>query len=140
MDGCGGERVEAESQQSGSPSNNEPGKNPPGYLEDSFIKSGVFSVSELVRVSRTAITHGAAVNFSITDMPSQPYYHDLNSSVGLHRSSVVPARQQTAQDPSPRRQHGDQPVGRLLLLPPAPQAAGAGPGTRETKQTCRHPP
>lgn len=26
---------------------------PPGYLEDSFIKSGVFSVSELVRVSRS---------------------------------------------------------------------------------------
>ncbi|KAJ8397846.1 hypothetical protein AAFF_G00435350 [Aldrovandia affinis] len=79
-----------ESQQSGSPSNNEPGKNPPGYLEDSFIKSGVFTVSELVRVSRTAITQGAAVNFSITDMPSQPYYHDLNSSVGLHRSLSSP--------------------------------------------------
>ncbi|XP_035281223.1 nuclear factor 1 B-type isoform X6 [Anguilla anguilla] len=79
-----------DSQQSGSPSNNEPGKNPPGYLEDSFIKSGVFTVSELVRVSRTAITHGAAVNFSITDMPSQPYYHDLNSGVGLHRSLSSP--------------------------------------------------
>lgn len=26
---------------------------PAGYLEDSFIKSGVFSVSELVRVSRS---------------------------------------------------------------------------------------
>ncbi|XP_055012649.1 nuclear factor 1 B-type isoform X3 [Boleophthalmus pectinirostris] len=79
-----------DSQQSGSPSNNEPGKNPlPVYLEDSFIKSGVFSVSELVRVSRMPITHGAAVNFSM-DMPSQPYYHDLNSSVGLHRSLSSP--------------------------------------------------
>uniref|UniRef100_A0A8C6TBP8 Nuclear factor 1 n=1 Tax=Neogobius melanostomus TaxID=47308 RepID=A0A8C6TBP8_9GOBI len=80
-----------DSQQSGSPSNNEPGKNPlPVYLEDSFIKSGVFSVSELVRVSRMPITHGAAVNFSMADMPSQPYYHDLNSSVGLHRSLSSP--------------------------------------------------
>ncbi|XP_008294576.1 nuclear factor 1 B-type [Stegastes partitus] len=80
-----------ESQQSGSPSNNEPGKNPlPVYLEDSFIKSGVFSVAELVRVSRMPITHGAAVNFSMADMPSQPYYHDLNSSVGLHRSLSSP--------------------------------------------------
>uniref|UniRef100_A0A672ZQT7 CTF/NF-I domain-containing protein n=1 Tax=Sphaeramia orbicularis TaxID=375764 RepID=A0A672ZQT7_9TELE len=60
------------------------------YLEDSFIKSGVFSVAELVRVSRMPITHGAAVNFSMADMPSQPYYHDLNSSVGLHRSLSSP--------------------------------------------------
>uniref|UniRef100_UPI003AAF975F nuclear factor 1 B-type-like isoform X5 n=1 Tax=Centroberyx gerrardi TaxID=166262 RepID=UPI003AAF975F len=80
-----------DSQQSGSPSNNEPGKNPPpGYLEDSFIKSGVFSVAELVRVSRMPITQGAGVNFSMADMPSQPYYHDLNSSVGLHRSLSSP--------------------------------------------------
>ncbi|KAM4536931.1 nuclear factor 1 B-type-like isoform 6-T6 [Odontesthes bonariensis] len=80
-----------DSQQSGSPSNNEPGKNPlPVYLEDSFIKSGVFSVAELVRVSRMPITHGAAVPFSMADMPSQPYYHDLNSSSGLHRSISSP--------------------------------------------------
>uniref|UniRef100_A0A8C9SDG9 Nuclear factor 1 n=1 Tax=Scleropages formosus TaxID=113540 RepID=A0A8C9SDG9_SCLFO len=79
-----------EPQQSGSPSNNEPGKNPPEYLEDSFIKSGVFSVAELIRISRTPITQGAAVNFSIADMPSQPYYHDLNSGVGLHRSLPSP--------------------------------------------------
>uniref|UniRef100_A0A3P9M8C8 Nuclear factor 1 n=1 Tax=Oryzias latipes TaxID=8090 RepID=A0A3P9M8C8_ORYLA len=80
-----------DSQQSGSPSNNEPGKNPlPVYLEDSFIKSGVFSVAELVRVSRMPITHGAAVPFSMADMPGQHYYHDLNSSVGLHRSLSSP--------------------------------------------------
>ncbi|XP_012677504.1 nuclear factor 1 B-type isoform X13 [Clupea harengus] len=78
-----------DSQQSGSPSNNEPGKTP-AYLEDSFIKSGVFSVSELVRVSRTPITQGTGVNFSMADMPSQPYYHDLNSSVGHHRSLSSP--------------------------------------------------
>ncbi|TWW63189.1 Nuclear factor 1 B-type, partial [Takifugu flavidus] len=60
------------------------------YLEDSFIKSGVFSVAELVRVARMPITHGAAVNFSMADMSSQPYYHDLNSSVGLHRSLSSP--------------------------------------------------
>ncbi|XP_042584302.1 nuclear factor 1 B-type isoform X2 [Cyprinus carpio] len=77
-------------QQSGSPSNNEPGKNPPVYLEDSFVKSGVFSVSELVRVSRTPITQGAGVNFPMADMPSQPYYQDLNSGVSLHRSLSSP--------------------------------------------------
>ncbi|KAL4641580.1 nuclear factor 1 B-type isoform X1, partial [Arapaima gigas] len=57
---------------------------------DSFIKSGVFSVSELVRVSRTPITQGASVNFSITDMPSQPYYHELNSSTGIRSLSSPP--------------------------------------------------
>ncbi|XP_055756513.1 nuclear factor 1 B-type-like isoform X4 [Salvelinus fontinalis] len=36
------------------------------------------------------ITQGAGVNFSMADMPSQPYYHDLNSSVGLHRSLSSP--------------------------------------------------
>ncbi|XP_015200578.1 nuclear factor 1 B-type isoform X5 [Lepisosteus oculatus] len=61
-----------------------------GYLEDSFIKSGVFSVSELVRVSRTPITQGTAVNFSIGELQGQPYYHDLNSSVSLHRSLSSP--------------------------------------------------
>ena len=40
--------------------------------------------------STVPITHGAAVNFSMADMPSQPYYHDLNSSVGLHRSLSSP--------------------------------------------------
>ncbi|XP_077085706.1 nuclear factor 1 B-type-like isoform X1 [Siphateles boraxobius] len=79
-----------DSQQSGSPSNNEPGKNPPVYLEESFIKSGVFSVSELVRVSRTPITQGSGVNFPMPDMPSHPYYQDLNSGVSLHRSLSSP--------------------------------------------------
>ncbi|XP_039615775.1 nuclear factor 1 B-type-like isoform X1 [Polypterus senegalus] len=79
-----------DSQQSESPSNNEPGKSPPGYLEDSFIKSGVFSVSELVRVSRTPITQGSGVNFPISELQAQPYYHDLNPSVGLHRSLSSP--------------------------------------------------
>uniref|UniRef100_A0AAY4A5R0 Nuclear factor 1 n=1 Tax=Denticeps clupeoides TaxID=299321 RepID=A0AAY4A5R0_9TELE len=63
---------------------------PAVYLEDSFIKSGVFSVSELIRVSRTPITQGTGVNFSMPDVPSQPYYHDMNSSVGLHRSLSSP--------------------------------------------------
>ncbi|XP_041076842.1 nuclear factor 1 B-type-like isoform X13 [Polyodon spathula] len=60
------------------------------YLEDSFIKSGVFSVSELVRVSRMPITQGSGVNFSVGELQSQPYYHDLNSGVGLHRSLSSP--------------------------------------------------
>ncbi|XP_063049560.1 nuclear factor 1 B-type-like [Engraulis encrasicolus] len=59
-----------DSQQSGSPSNNEPGKTPG-------------------TPSSAPITQGASVNFSMADM-SQPYYHDLNSSSGLHRSLSSP--------------------------------------------------
>nr|XP_042706440.1 nuclear factor 1 B-type isoform X9 [Chrysemys picta bellii] len=81
---------EQDSGQSGSPSHNDPAKNPPGYLEDSFVKSGVFNVSELVRVSRTPITQGTGVNFPIGELPSQPYYHDMNSGVNLQRSLSSP--------------------------------------------------
>ncbi|TRY55752.1 hypothetical protein DNTS_016173 [Danionella cerebrum] len=82
--------AEVDSQQPGSPSNNESGKNPPVYLEDSFVKSGVFGVSELMRVSRSSITQVTGVNFLMADMPSQPYYQDLNSGVSLHRSLSSP--------------------------------------------------
>uniref|UniRef100_A0A8C4YS96 Nuclear factor I B n=1 Tax=Gopherus evgoodei TaxID=1825980 RepID=A0A8C4YS96_9SAUR len=81
---------QGDSGQSGSPSHNDPAKNPPGYLEDSFVKSGVFNVSELVRVSRTPITQGTGVNFPIGELPSQPYYHDMNSGVNLQRSLSSP--------------------------------------------------
>ncbi|KAM5192264.1 nuclear factor 1 B-type isoform 2-T2 [Mantella aurantiaca] len=76
--------------QSGSPSHNDPAKIPPGYLEDSFVKSGVFNVSELVRVSRTPITQGSGVSFPIGEPLSQPYYHDMNSAVSLQRSLSSP--------------------------------------------------
>ncbi|XP_069482167.1 nuclear factor 1 B-type isoform X8 [Ambystoma mexicanum] len=79
-----------DSGQSESPSHNDPAKNLPGYLEESFVKSGVFNVSELVRVSRTPITQGAGVAFPIGDQLSQPYYHDMNSSVHLQRSLSSP--------------------------------------------------
>ncbi|XP_043917180.1 nuclear factor 1 B-type isoform X3 [Protopterus annectens] len=81
---------EQESGQSGSPSHSDPSKSPPGYLEESFVKSGVFSVSELVRVSRTPITQGSGVNFSVAELQSQPYYHDLNSGVSLQRPMSSP--------------------------------------------------
>ncbi|KAH0628324.1 hypothetical protein JD844_009319 [Phrynosoma platyrhinos] len=67
----------------------------PVYLEDSFVKSGVFNVSELVRVSRTPITQGAGVNFPIGELPSQPYYHDMNSGVNLQRSLSSPPTRTT---------------------------------------------
>ncbi|XP_078070251.1 nuclear factor 1 B-type-like isoform X5 [Mustelus asterias] len=58
------------------------------YLEDSFIKSGVFSIGELVRVSRMAITQGSGISYNLAEIQSQPFYHDINS--GLQRSLSSP--------------------------------------------------
>ncbi|XP_030635490.1 nuclear factor 1 B-type isoform X4 [Chanos chanos] len=112
-----------DSQQSGSPSNNEPGKNLPVYLEDSFVKSGVFSVSELVRVSRTPITQGAGVNFM--DMPSQPYYHDLNSSVSLHRSLSSPPGSKRPKTIAPEDSMDTSPTGPDFYSSPSSPASAS---------------
>ncbi|XP_072373256.1 nuclear factor 1 B-type-like isoform X9 [Scyliorhinus torazame] len=81
----------AQEQDSGhadSPSHSESTKNTPAYLEDCFIKSGVFSIGELVRVSRMAITQGSGISYNLAEIQSQPFYHDINS--GLQRSLSSP--------------------------------------------------
>ncbi|XP_067886856.1 nuclear factor 1 B-type-like isoform X12 [Heterodontus francisci] len=81
----------AQEQDSGhadSPSHSESTKTAPAYLEDSFIKSGVFSIGELMRVSRMAITQGSGISYNLAEIQSQPFYHDINS--GLQRSLSSP--------------------------------------------------
>ncbi|XP_038660268.1 nuclear factor 1 B-type-like isoform X3 [Scyliorhinus canicula] len=58
------------------------------FLEDCFVKSGVFSIGELVRVSRMAITQGSGISYNLAEIQSQPFYHDINS--GLQRSLSSP--------------------------------------------------
>ncbi|XP_048451204.1 nuclear factor 1 B-type isoform X3 [Rhincodon typus] len=79
---------EQESVHADSPSRSESTKITPAYLEDSFVKSGVFSIGELVRVSRTAITQGTGISYNLAEIQSQPFYHDINS--GLQRSLSSP--------------------------------------------------
>ncbi|XP_077201188.1 nuclear factor 1 B-type isoform X12 [Paroedura picta] len=111
-----------DSGQSGSPSHNDPAKNPPVYLEDSFVKSGVFNVSELVRVSRTPITQGAGVNFPIGELPSQPYYHDMNSSVNLQRSLSSPPTSKRPKTISIDENMEPSPTGDFYPSPNSPAA------------------
>uniref|UniRef100_A0A4X2KAG7 Nuclear factor I B n=1 Tax=Vombatus ursinus TaxID=29139 RepID=A0A4X2KAG7_VOMUR len=109
--------------QSGSPSHNDPAKNPPGYLEDSFVKSGVFNVAELVRVSRTPITQGTGVNFPIGEIPSQPYYHDMNSGVNLQRSLSSPPSSKRPKTISIDENMEPSPTGDFYPSPNSPAAA-----------------
>ncbi|XP_015280904.1 PREDICTED: nuclear factor 1 B-type isoform X3 [Gekko japonicus] len=111
-----------DSGQSGSPSHTDPAKNPPVYLEDSFVKSGVFNVSELVRVSRTPITQGAGVNFPIGELPSQPYYHDMNSSVNLQRSLSSPPTSKRPKTISIDENMEPSPTGDFYPSPNSPAA------------------
>ncbi|XP_051713881.1 nuclear factor 1 B-type isoform X15 [Oryctolagus cuniculus] len=113
---------EQDSGQSGSPSHNDPAKNPPGYLEDSFVKSGVFNVSELVRVSRTPITQGTGVNFPIGEIPSQPYYHDMNSGVNLQRSLSSPPSSKRPKTISIDENMEPSPTGDFYPSPNSPAA------------------
>ncbi|XP_060618376.2 nuclear factor 1 B-type isoform X12 [Anolis sagrei] len=115
-----------DSGQSGSPSHNDPAKNPPVYLEDSFVKSGVFNVSELVRVSRTPITQGTGVNFPIGELPSQPYYHDMNSGVNLQRSLSSPPTSKRPKTISIDENMEPSPTGDFYPSPNSP-AAGSRP-------------
>uniref|UniRef100_A0ACB8ERW7 Uncharacterized protein n=1 Tax=Sphaerodactylus townsendi TaxID=933632 RepID=A0ACB8ERW7_9SAUR len=92
------------------------------YLEDSFVKSGVFNVTELVRVSRTPITQGAGVNFPIGELPSQPYYHDMNSSVNLQRSLSSPPTSKRPKTISIDENMEPSPTGDFYPSPNSPAA------------------
>ncbi|KAF5912794.1 hypothetical protein HPG69_007784 [Diceros bicornis minor] len=94
----------------------------PGYLEDSFVKSGVFNVSELVRVSRTPITQGTGVNFPIGEIPSQPYYHDMNSGVNLQRSLSSPPSSKRPKTISIDENMEPSPTGDFYPSPNSPAA------------------
>ncbi|XP_010020684.1 PREDICTED: nuclear factor 1 C-type-like, partial [Nestor notabilis] len=55
-------------------------------FQESFVTSGVFSVTELIQVSRTPVVTGTGPNFSLGELQGHLAY-DLNpSSTGMRRT------------------------------------------------------
>ncbi|XP_068599191.1 nuclear factor 1 C-type [Brachionichthys hirsutus] len=92
-------------------------------FQESFVTSGVFSVTELVQVSRTPVVTGGGHSFSMGELQGHLAY-DLNQSVSLRRSLAS-----TSSSGSKRRKSGsmeedaDSPGGEYYHSPSSPASS-----------------
>ncbi|XP_067886852.1 nuclear factor 1 B-type-like isoform X9 [Heterodontus francisci] len=131
----------AQEQDSGhadSPSHSESTKTAPAYLEDSFIKSGVFSIGELMRVSRMAITQGSGISYNLAEIQSQPFYHDINS--GLQRSLSSPPGSKRPKTISIDESIDTSPTGEFYPSPSSPTSVSRTWHERDQVISTRSPP
>ncbi|XP_072904527.1 nuclear factor 1 B-type-like isoform X6 [Hemitrygon akajei] len=129
---------ELDSGQEDSPSHSESTKNTPAYLEDSFIKSGVFSIGELMRVSRMAITQGSGISYNLAEIQSQPFYHDINSS--LQRSLSSPPGSKRPKTISIDDSIDTSPTGEFYPSPSSPTSVSRTWHERDQVISTRSPP
>ncbi|XP_029943519.1 nuclear factor 1 C-type isoform X2 [Salarias fasciatus] len=132
-------RTRPEAEPGGNPAHQEDGR-PPGSespdFQRSFVTSGVFSVAELVSVSRTPVVTGVGPGFSVGELHG-PLTYDLHqpgrlrralagaAACGIKRHKSGSLEDDPEQDPDPDSPGGG---GGYYHSPPSPSAASSEGG------------
>ncbi|EMP41753.1 Nuclear factor 1 B-type [Chelonia mydas] len=86
--------------------------------------------------SSAPITQGTGVNFPIGELPSQPYYHDMNSGVNLQRSLSSPPSSKRPKTISIDENMEPSPTGDFYPSPNSPAAGSRTWHERDQETQC----
>ncbi|KAB0368603.1 hypothetical protein FD755_019637 [Muntiacus reevesi] len=100
---------------------------------------GFWTVSSLL-TTVAPITQGTGVNFPIGEIPSQPYYHDMNSGVNLQRSLSSPPSSKRPKTISIDENMEPSPTGDFYPSPNSPAAGSRTWHERDQVISTRTPP